>query len=47
MAGSHNTESDPESLEKAQTLWKDFTEWMKYGVIAVIAVLILMAIFLL
>ena len=35
-----------EEIEQAQTLWVNFTELMKWGVIAVIIVLALMATFL-
>ena len=47
MAGTHNTDVDPQELEKAQTLWANFTKWTNVGVITCVVILILMAIFLL
>jgi hypothetical protein len=48
--GSHEhqpVDVDPQALEHARGMWAGFTTMTKYGVIAVIAVLILMAVFLL
>ncbi len=36
---------DPQALEKARHFWDMFTHFIKYGVIAVMALLALMAIF--
>lgn len=37
---------DPESLKHAHSVWHNFTQFMKYGVIASVIVLIGMAVFL-
>lgn len=37
---------DPAALEQARNVWHGFTTFAKYGIIAVIVVLALMAIFL-
>lgn len=44
---SHNTDVNPQELARAQAGWSSFTQMTKYGTIAVIAILVLMAIFLL
>ena len=46
MAQSQKPETSPEDIQKAQNLWASFTVFMKYGVIATIIPLILMALFL-
>lgn len=47
MASSQKPEVTPEEIRHARDLWHGFTEFMKWGVIAVIASLVLMALFLL
>lgn len=47
MAKTEKPETNPEDLQKAQNLWDQFTVSMKYGIIATIVVLVLMAITLL
>ena len=48
MGGNtHNTDVDPEDLEKATALWNAFTKYSTYAVIAIIVVLVLMALTLL
>lgn len=37
---------DPKALEEAQNFWHVFTEATKYGIVAIVIVLALMAIFL-
>ena len=46
--GNHNTpvEIDPHALQHSKKLWHNFTEATKYGVIAAVTVLLLMAFFL-
>lgn len=44
---THNVEVNPQELARAQGCWVNFTQMTKYGTIAVIAVLVLMAVFLL
>jgi hypothetical protein len=41
----HPVDVDPQALENARGLWNNFTEATKYGIIAVVIVLILMAAF--
>ncbi len=43
---SVNTYVDPKELDRAHAMWADFTRFTKYGIITVVALLILMAIFL-
>lgn len=38
---------DPQALANAQQLWAAFTHYSKYGIIAVVVLLALMALFLL
>ena len=44
MANAKKPEVTKEELEHAQSLWIDFTAWMKWSVIAVIICLALMAV---
>lgn len=49
MGASHNdhpVEVDPQALANAHSLWGNFMGATKYGIIAVVGILILMAIFL-
>jgi hypothetical protein len=41
-----NSTADPKELEKAQELWGSFTNLMKWGSIATIILVVLMAAFL-
>lgn len=46
---SHSTaavEHDPVHLQHSQTFWSGFTRFTTYGVLGVVAILVLMAIFL-
>ena len=45
MAGLNN-KADPVYLEKSQAMWVNFTGFMKWGIISVVALLVLMALFL-
>jgi hypothetical protein len=47
MASSQKPDVTPEEIQHAHDLWHGFTGFMKWGIIAVIASLILMALFLL
>ena len=42
----NNVVADPRELERAQTCWANFTEMSKWGILAVVVILVLMAIFL-
>lgn len=42
-----NTTVQPAELQRARLMWSGFTEMAKYGILAVIGLLVLMAIFLL
>jgi hypothetical protein len=44
---THNTDVDPKELERAQAAWAGFTALMTRSVISVVAILVLMAWFLL
>lgn len=44
---SHNTDVNPKELARAQAGWSSFTHMTKYATISVIAILVLMAVFLL
>jgi len=43
MANAKKPEVTKEEIEHAETLWKNFTVWAKWGVIATMALLALMA----
>ncbi len=48
MAEQHSPVTvDPENLKSAQSFWGNFMNITKYGIYGVVAILILMAIFLL
>jgi len=42
-----DVKADPEAVEQAKQTWHGFTAFSKWSIIAVVAILILMAIFLL
>jgi hypothetical protein len=44
---THNTDVNPHELARAQAGWSSFTKTTKYATLGVIAILVLMAIFLL
>jgi len=46
MAKTSKPEFDPKELDNAQKLWKTFTEWSKWGTLAVVIIVALMALFL-
>lgn len=46
MAGTNNTESDPKELQKAAEFWHGFMKFGKVFTVIIIAVLLLMALFL-
>lgn len=47
MANQHNTDVSKEELQQAERFWHSFTAFTKYGIIGIIVVLGLMALFLL
>ena len=47
MGSSAKVEASKEELKRSQDFWSGFTCFMKYGVLSVVGVLVLMAIFLL
>lgn len=44
---THTTDVNPAELSRSQAMWVEFTRFAKYGIVSVVALLILMAIFLL
>jgi len=46
MANTKKPEVTKEQIEHANSLWINFTVWMKWGVIAIVISLALMALFL-
>jgi hypothetical protein len=46
MADTVNNEADPKETDKAKAMWLGFTDLMKYSIAGVVALLVLMAIFL-
>ena len=43
---NHPADIDPQALQTAKTLWGNFTEATKWGVVAVVVLLLGMALFL-
>ncbi len=46
MANQTKPEYSKESLDDAKKLWATFTQWSKYGTIAIVVILAIMALFL-
>lgn len=46
MAKTQSVKVDPKEMQRANEMWEHFTVWTKWGVIATVALLALMGLFL-
>jgi cell division protein FtsL len=44
---THNVSVNPKELERARSMWGEFTRFAKVSIIAIVVLLVLMALFLL